>query len=187
MTLAELQREMRGAYLWGAPGMITSGCVWLGAALAAQMGPPAQAVWVLFVGAALIHPVSIVVVRLLGASGKHSPGNALATLAMESTVCMIMSLPLAYGLSLFRREWFFPAVLLIIGGRYLVFHTIYGATAYWVAAAMLGLAAWAGFTLPLSPQVSALLGAIVEIAFGAVLLARSRSWQETERVIDEAS
>lgn len=99
-NLAALQKDMRQGYLWGATGIIVSGLVWLAAALVAYSYGPTRAIWTLFIGAAFIHPLSIVIGRVLGAAGKHSAGNGLARLAMESTVSMIMCLTLAYGLSL---------------------------------------------------------------------------------------
>jgi hypothetical protein len=173
-TLAEFQDDMRRGYLWGATGVMTSGLVWLAAGLVAYFDDPRNAIWTLFVGAAFIVPVSNLIDRALGAPGKHSAGNRLAALAMETTVCMLMCLPLAYGLSLFRMEWFFPAVLMIIGGRYLVFATIYGTPVYWLLGALLGVGALSAFMLASPPHVSALVGAGIELTFGAVLLAAKR-------------
>lgn len=173
-NLAALQKDMRQGYLWGATGVTTSGLVWLAAALVAYLDSPTRAIWTLFIGAAFIHPVSNAIARVLGAPGRHGPGNGLAKLAMESTVSMIMCLPLAYGLSLFRIEWFFPAVLMIIAGRYITFATIYGTPVYWLLAALLGGAAIVGFRLSLPPHASAFLGAAIEIAFGTVFLVVKR-------------
>ncbi|OFZ07713.1 MAG: hypothetical protein A3D92_11030, partial [Bacteroidetes bacterium RIFCSPHIGHO2_02_FULL_44_7] len=121
-----------------------------------------------------IVPVSNLIDRVLGAAGKHSAGNKLAPLAMESTVFMLMCLPLAYGLSLFRMEWFFPAVLMIIGGRYLIFASVYGTPLYWLLGGSLGAAAVVAYQLALPPYVTALTGAGIELVFGAVLLAVKR-------------
>lgn len=173
-TVAEFQDDMRRGYLWGATGVMTSGLVWLAAGLVAYFDHPRNAIWTLFVGAAFIVPVSNLIDRALGAPGKHSAGNRLAALAMETTVFMLMCLPLAYGLSLFRIEWFFPAVLMIIGGRYLAFATIYGTPVYWLLGALLGVGALLAFMLAFPPHVSALVGAGIELAFGAVLLAAKR-------------
>lgn len=173
-TLAEFQEDMRRGYLWGAPGIMTSGLVWLAAGLVAYLDHPRNAIWTLFVGAAFIVPVSNRIDRAFGAPGKHTAGNRLAALAMETTVFMLMCLPLAYGLSLYRIEWFFPAVLMIIGGRYLVFATIYGTSAYWLLGALLGVGALSAFKLGLPPHSSALVGAGIELVFGAVLLAAKR-------------
>jgi hypothetical protein len=173
-SLAEFQAEMRRVYLWGATGILTSGVVWLVAAAVAYLHDPRVAVWTLFIGAAFIFPVSNLIDRGLGAIGKHSSDNPLGALAMESTVWMLMCLPLAYALSLYRLEWFFPAVLMVIGGRYLSFATVYGTRLYWMLGALLGSVALLGVVFWLPPHATAFGGAAVEIVFGLWLLARKR-------------
>ena len=173
-TLADFQQDMRRGYIWGATGIMTSGLVWLAAGLVAWFRDPRTAIWVLFIGAGFIVPVSNLIDRLLGAAGKHAPGNRLATLAMETTVFMLMCLPLAYGLSLYRIEWFFPAVLMVIGGRYVTFGTIYGTPVYWLLGAALGAAAMLTYLVAAPPHVAALIGAAVELVWGATLLAAKR-------------
>ena len=102
-----------------------------------------------------IHLVSVLLSKVLGLSGSHTNGNPLGNLAMEGTIFMIMCLPLAYGLSLQHTEWFFQGMLLIIGGRYLTFASIYDFRSYWVLGAVLGVAARHHFnvlSLPVSNQ-----------------------------------
>lgn len=173
-TLAHYQEDMRRGYLWGATGIMTSGIVWLIAGLVAYFKDPRIAVWTLFIGAGFIVPVSNLLDRALGAPGKHSQGNKLAALALEGTVFMLMCLPLAYALSIYRIDWFFPAVLMIIGGRYLTFGTLYGTPIYWVLGGILGLAAIAAYKLALPPHSSAILGGTIELLFGGILLAAKR-------------
>jgi hypothetical protein len=172
--LAGCQQDMRRSYLWGATGVISSGAVWLVAGLVAYAVHPEKAVWTLFIGAMFIVPVASLLDRALGLPGKHTPGNKLAPLALETTVFMLMCLPLAYGLSLHNIDWFFPAVMMIIGGRYLVFATIYGSRLYWLLGAALGLGAMLAAVLRVPPHVSAFIGSGIELAFGAALLASKR-------------
>lgn len=175
--LTEYQADMRRGYLWGSTGIMTSGLVWLVAAVVAFVYPPQYAVWTLFIGASFIVPVANLLNRLLGAAGKHSEGNKLAALALESTVFMLMCLPLAYALSLYKMEWFFPAVLMIIAGRYLTFASIYGTRWYWLLGALLGAVALVAFKLAFSPALAALAGALTELVFGTVLLWVKRQQQ----------
>ena len=173
-SLADFQEDMRRGYLWGATGIMTSGLVWMAAGLVAYFNDPRNAIWVLFIGAGFIVPVSNLIDRILGAPGKHSQGNRLSVLALETTVFMLMCLPLAYGLAMYRIEWFFPAVLMVIGGRYITFGTVYGTPIYWLLGATLGVAAMVAFVQAVPPHVSALLGAAIEVVFGAALLAAKR-------------
>jgi hypothetical protein len=107
-TLAAAQRDMRSAYLGGAPGMLASSLAWAVAGCAAAWISAQHAVWTLFIGGVFIHPVGVLFSRALGRRGKHAPDNPLGALAMATTIWMIMMLPLAYGVSLLRIDLFFP-------------------------------------------------------------------------------
>ena len=155
VTIADAQRDMRIAYYDGAPGIMTSGMVWLVAGTFAQYGSPERGVWVLLIGGMFIHPLAVLFNKALGRSGNHNPANPLAGLAMASTFWMIMCLLLAYAISTVRLDLFFPAVLLIIGGRYLTFATLYGTKIYWVCGAVLALAAYPAGGLEASPATGA--------------------------------
>jgi len=173
-TLDACQRDMRAGYLGGAPGVLVSGSVWAVAACVAAWLSPQRAVWALFVGGMFIHPIAVLCTRLLGAPGRHTSGNPLGALAMATTFWMIAMLPLAYGIALWRIELFFPAMLLVIGGRYLCFHTLYGNRMFWMIGAVLGLAGYGLASLKAPPVLGAAAGALIEIVFAFVLLASAR-------------
>ncbi len=173
-TLAAAQRDMRLAYLGGVPGVLVSGLVWAVACCVATWVSPERAIWALFIGGVFIHPLSVVLVRLLGRTGRHARDNPLGALAMATTVWMIMMLPLAYAVSLLRLDLFFPAMLLVIGGRYLCFQTLYGNRLYWIIGAVLALAACGLFKLNAPAALGAFAGALIEIVFAGALLAGAR-------------
>ena len=75
---------------------------------------------------------------------------------------------LAYGLSTANSEWFFPAMLLIIGGRYLTFGLLYGMRFYWGIGFALAGAGFATGMLVLQPALSAAAGAAIELV-GAIV------------------
>lgn len=168
-TVTEAQQDMRTAYYAGAPGMLTSGLVWLIAAAVAMHLDVGRAIWTLFIGGMLIHPVSLVLCKLLGRSGKHTAGNPLGSLAMATTFWMILSLPLAYAASLVRIEWFFPAMLFVIGGRYLTFATIYGMRVYWICGAALAFAGWLLARASVAPELAAVAGSAIEAGFACAI------------------
>lgn len=176
MEITEAQHEFRRAYYSGAPGILASALAWTAAAGTAALVSPERAIWVLLIGGALIHPVGLVLCRLVKAPARHSKGNALGQLAGASTFWLIFSLPLAYALGLQNPAWFFAAMLLIIGGRYLVFATLYGMRLYWALGLVL---AGAGFLLAiLSASALAVVaaGAAIELVFGVVAIVQHRSW-----------
>ncbi len=172
--MADDQRDMRVAYIGGAPGMLTSAIAWLAAGSVALMQTPERAVWALFIGGMLIHPVAVLVTKAMGRSGAHRTGNPLGALALATTAWMIFCLPLAYVVSLHRIEWFFPAMLLVIGGRYLTFATIFGSRVFLVCGAVLALAAYALAATKSSPAIGAFTGAAIEAAFAMVILIDAR-------------
>ena len=169
-TISEAQADMRSGYVNGSVGIIVSGLVWLTSALVAFQFSDKKAIWTLLIGGMFIYPLSVLLAKLLGLSDAHTKGNPLANLAMEGTIFMLMCLPTAFGLSLQHSEWFFQAMLLIIGGRYLTFASIYGNKLYWILGAALGIAAYVLFYFGAKSTVSAMTGAFIEITFGVFLL-----------------
>ena len=174
MLISDAQRDMRGAYYGGAPGVLTSATAWVVAAIVSLRVAPTTGVWALFIGGALIHPVSSVICKALGRSAKHTGVNPLSTLAFATTIWLVVSLPLAYAVSRYHIEWFFPAMLLVIGGRYLTFATVFGTRLFWFAGASLILAGYALGRAEAPPGASAFVGAAVEAVFGMVLFAPAR-------------
>ena len=169
-SIEEAQLDMRVAYSNGYSGVIVSGLVWLVAGLVALYTSPQQAVWTLLIGGALIHPIGILFNKVLGRSGAHASNNVLGRLALEGTIFMIMCLPLAYALTFQKVEWFFQGMLMIIGGRYLTFATLYGTRLYWGLGMGLGIAAYLLFSLNSSAPISILVGSAIELTFGLVML-----------------
>ncbi|UXI70297.1 DUF7010 family protein [Tahibacter amnicola] len=172
--LPQAQSDMRTGYCSGGAGVLASSLAWFAAAIATIKASPQQAVWVLFIGGMAIHPVAILICKLFGRSGKHAKTNPLGALAAASVFWLIFSLPLAYVVSLYRIEWFFPAMLLVIGGRYLTFSTLFGLRVYWV----LGMAlAGTGYLLgkfAVTPTLGAFAGASVEALFAVYILIADR-------------
>jgi hypothetical protein len=168
-TIEKAQLDMRESYANGSLGILVSGTIWLVSALAIYQLSAKHGIWTLIIGGMFIHPLSIVVGKLFGLSGTHQKGNPLGSLAMESTIFMLMCLPLAYGLSLEHSEWFFQGMLIIIGGRYLTFASIYGTKLYWILGAIIGLAAYTLFSFKAQPFISALTGSLIEIFFGVFM------------------
>lgn len=168
MLIHEAQADMRRGYMSGAPGVLASSIAWWVAAAIAWFISPAQGMWALLAGGALIHPAGMLIARLLGAPGGHSKGNPLAELAGASTFWLILSLPLAYVASLQRIEWFFSAMLLVIGGRYLTFAPLYGMRFYWGIGLALAGAGCATGVFVREAALTAAAGAAIELA-GAII------------------
>ena len=176
MNFERAQEQMRHAYFGGAPWMLVSAAVWALAGAVATGGAFTHAVWTLFIGGMAIHPLGLLLAKALGRPG-GAKGNPLDRLALECTITMILALPLAYGVSLLRAEWFFPAMLLVIGGRYVVFASIYGLRLYWVLGGVLAAAGYGAAVMHLAPAPAAFAGAAIEAVFALVLFALMRGRQ----------
>ena len=175
-TILEAQVDMRRGYFSGAPGILASALAWSVAACIAVFVSPQMAILALLVGGMLIHPVGLLFCKMLGAQGSHSKGNPLGELAGASTFWLIFSLPLAYGLGLQNAGWFFLAMLLVIGGRYLVFATLYGMRLYWGLGLALAAAGFALGPMLVPASVSVIVGAVLETVFGVICLVMHRRW-----------
>jgi hypothetical protein len=169
----EQQSEMRHAYYDGAPGILVSGLVWIAATLVCYLVGINQAVWTLLIGGALIYPVSAILTKAMGRPAKTGKDNALNQLGMASTIWLILCCAMAYGLFLFKPALFFPAMLVTIGSRYLIFASLYGRSIFWT----MGVSLIAAGTLVLfsatRPVVAAGIGGLIEVAFAVYVFKKA--------------
>ena len=173
-TFDDAQRDMRHAYFGGAPGLLASSLVWLVAGAVALKISPQSGVLALFFGGMAIHPVGMLIAKALGRAGTHTKGNPLGALALENTFQFLLSLMLAFAISAVKIAWFFPAMLLLIGGRYLVFATLYGTRLYWACGGALSLAGIGLAMLSATPPVAAFVGGAIELAFAGIVFSAAR-------------
>ena len=170
MKFIEAQKDMRDSYFGGAPGAFASGVVWLTAGIIALLSTKQISVMVFFFGGTLIHPVGILLSRALKRSGKHKKGNPLSHLALESIFMLFIGLFIAFLTLQIRSNWFFSIMILIIGGRYFIFSSIYGMRVYWVFGTVLILTGVVGFLFNTPFHVIGLTGGIIEILFSFIIL-----------------
>jgi hypothetical protein len=168
-SISTAQADLRKAYADGSLGILASGMVWMTAALVSFLVSSQTAIWTLFFGGMLIHPLGLLLAKVAGIQGSHSKQNPLGQLVMETTIFMLMCIPLALLLSFQNHAWFFQGMLLIIGGRYLTFATLYGIKTYWILGGLLGVSSFVLFFLEASPPISALSGSIIELGFGVYM------------------
>jgi hypothetical protein len=95
---------------------------------------------------------------------------------------LIMCIPLAYGLSLIKSEWFFQGMLMIIGGRYLTFASMFGMRIFWILGAVLGMSAYILFKFQAGDFTSALTGGLIEVIFGIAMFISYRNNIQKNRV-----
>ena len=168
MTIEEAQRDVRATYLGGFPGQIISGLMWVASASFATWSTPKAAMWFLVTGGMFIFPITALVLRI----GLTHP-NPLNGLARQVAFTIPLTMPLAGAAALHRLQWFYPAILLIVGANYLPFVTLYGMRVY---AVLSGVMIASGLVIALyMPHTSfafgGWVGGVIEIAFGAAGLA----------------
>ena len=174
MKFEDAQNDMNFSYFGGATGVLVSGLVWCIAGCAAFIFSNQSSMLTLFFGGMFIHPLGMLLAKVLKRPGKHNSENPLGKLALESTVILFIGLFLAYYVSTLRIEWFYPIMLMIIGVRYLIFQTLYGTKLYWLLGAALILEGMFCILLGATFVVGAFIGGITEIIFSLVILNNSK-------------
>lgn len=138
-TLREAQAEVRRAYLGASVGQIYSGLAWLVSVGVWWLVSDLSGIVTLLVAGFLVYPVTTGVCRLLGRPGSIPSSNPLRTLGQTAPIVGAMGVPVALGATLHDQQWFFPAMMIVIGAHYLPFWPLYGMPVF----VPLGIAMWA--------------------------------------------
>ncbi len=177
MDIAAAQKDLRNAYYDGVPGVLISGLVWLLSGLVAFFSKDTlNSLITLGVGGMFIFPLSIVFSKLMGRTGTYEKGNPMGTLAGQSTFPLVVCFPIAYIASLVNIKLFFPAMLLVIGCRYLIFVTIYGLGVYWLFGFVLIASGFVVAFLQPPFYVGGLTGGLIEILFAAIIFMNAKKY-----------
>lgn len=137
MTIADAQEELRTRYVGGLYGQLVSGGLWLASASLAVWGSPRSAIASLVVGGFFIFPLTEFLVRVGGAPAAISPGNTFRHLGMQVAFVLPLSMPLLLPVGLYRLNWFYPGMMILLGAHYLPFVTLYGMRMFAALAALL--------------------------------------------------
>jgi hypothetical protein len=137
MRVIDAQREIRHGYLGGFMGQLVSGLLWLASAVAATWSSPRSAIIVILVGGFFIFPLTRLGLTLSGQRVTITPGNPLNGLAMQVAFTLPLSLPVVGAAALYRLDWFYPALMVILGAHYLPFVFLYGMRMFAVLSALL--------------------------------------------------
>ena len=173
--LAAAQRDLAQAYAGGAPGVFVSGLVWLIAGAVWQLHGVNAAFAALFFGGMAIHPLGVLVERVVFKAPKATIGKPLETLAIEATIPLFVGVMIAWVLLVRAPDLAIPTFAAIVGARYFLFRTLYGEIAYWVlGAAILAAAGGAMFGIRLPPNLGFVVGGI-ELVAAAWILQRWRA------------
>ena len=126
MDIAHAQREMRTRFVGGFYGQLVSGVLWLMSASLATWSTPRGAITMLVVGGFFIFPATELLIRIAGGKAPLSAQNALRHLGMQVAFVLPLSMPLLLPVGLFRLNWFYPGMMVLLGAHYLPFVFLYG-------------------------------------------------------------
>jgi hypothetical protein len=176
MRTEDAQSEVRNVYLGGLVGNAVSGILWLGSAGLATWGSPRWAIVLLVAGGPFIHPVTTVILRLLGRPAALSRDNPFRWLAVQAALVLPVSMPLVAPVALYRLDWFFPAMAVLVGAHYLPFATLYGMRSFLALAATLVVSALAvALYVPDRFSLDGWVTGFIILAFAAVGYVESRN------------
>jgi hypothetical protein len=126
MNLADAQRENRARFSGGFHGQLVSGTLWLASACLGTWSTPRAAITFIVVGGFFIFPVTELLVRTVGSRMQLSRDNPLPQLGMQVAFVLPLSMPLLLPVGLYRLNWFYPALMVLLGAHYLPFVFLYG-------------------------------------------------------------
>lgn len=126
MDIRDAQRESRSIYIGGFWGQFVSSVIWLvSAALGTWVTPKASIVAIIIAGF-FIFPLTQMMLRLSGRRASLSKENQFNSLGMQVAFVLPFSMLLLVPVGNFRLNWFFPALMILLGAHYLPFATLYG-------------------------------------------------------------
>jgi hypothetical protein len=137
VDIADAQREMRTRFVGGFYGQLVSGVLWLMSAGLATWSTPRAAITMLVVGGFFIFPVTELLVRVAGGKGPLSAPNSLRYLGMQVAFVLPFSMPLLLPVGLYRLNWFYPAMMVLLGAHYIPFVFLYGMPLFAVLSALI--------------------------------------------------
>lgn len=126
MEVQDAQREMRFVYIGGFWGQLVSSVIWLVSAALGTWVSPRSSILTVVIGGLFIFPLSQMLLRLSGRPASVSKGNPFNTLGMQVAFVLPISMLLLVPVGLYRVNWFFPALMVLVGAHYLPFATLYG-------------------------------------------------------------
>lgn len=126
MDIGDAQREIRTRFAGGFYGQLVSGVLWLVSASLATWSTPRAAITTLVVGGFLIFPATELLIGVAGGRSPLSAENALRHLGMQVAFVLPFSMPLLLPVGLYRLNWFYPAMMVLLGAHYIPFVFLYG-------------------------------------------------------------
>jgi hypothetical protein len=126
MEIKDAQREVRSVYIGGFWGQLVSAVIWLVSAALGTWVSPKASILALVIAGFFIFPLTQVMLQLSGRRARVSKENPLHWLGMQVAFVLPFSMLLLVPVGYFRLNWFFPALMVLLGAHYLPFAFLYG-------------------------------------------------------------
>ncbi len=126
MDIQDAQREVRSVYIGGFWGQLVSSVIWLMSAALGTWATPKASILTVVIGGFFIYPLTQMLLRLSGGRASVSGENPFNSLGMQVAFVLPFSMLLLVPVSLYNLNWFFPALMILVGAHYLPFATLYG-------------------------------------------------------------
>jgi hypothetical protein len=126
MEILEAQREMRSVYIGGFWAQLLFSILYLASAALGTWVSPKASILTIVIGGMFMFPFSQMILRLSGRPARVSRENPFHWLGMQIALVLPFSMLLLVPVGLYRLNWFFPALMILVGAHYLPFVSLYG-------------------------------------------------------------
>ena len=137
MDVQDAQREVRFVYIGGFWGQLVSSVIWLVSAAVGTWVSPRASILTILIAGFFIFPLTQLALRLSDRRASLSRQNPFNSLGMQFAFVLPLSMLLLVPVGLYRLNWFFPALMVLVGAHYLQFATLYGMRMFLFLAGML--------------------------------------------------
>lgn len=137
MDIQDAQREVRAVYIGGFWGQLVSSVIWLVSAALGTWVTPKASILTAIIAGFFIFPLIQMLLRLSGRPARVSKENPLHWLGMQVAFVLPFSMLLLFPVGRYDLNWFFPALMVLLGAHYLPFVFLYGMRMFWALAGIL--------------------------------------------------
>jgi small basic protein len=137
MDISDAQRDVPTVFLGGFAGQLVASVVWFVSAALATWRSPRAAIIAVVIAGTFIFPLTQLLLRLMGRNPGLPKGHPMNDLGRQVAFTLPFNLPLVAAATLYRLDWFYPALMIALGTHYLPFMFLYGMWQFGILAASL--------------------------------------------------
>lgn len=136
MDIRDAQREVRLSSLGGFWGQFLYSILYFVAAALGTWKTPKASILTAVIAGSFIFPLVVLALRLEGCPPMNKK-NPLYELGRQVAFVLPISMLLLWPVGLYRLNWFFPALMILLGAHYLPFATTFGMRMFFFLAGIL--------------------------------------------------